>query len=368
MIRPAPASFLAAILLTATLGTRAAAQTSFPRDPRVDSIMTRSIHPDEPGASVIVIQDGQVIHAGAYGLADLASHRPNRLGSMYHMASTGKQFTALALLMLSEDGKLSLDDPIGKYFPELARFGAALTIRQMLHHTSGIPDYYDDTTGYHRLLAINPEPTNTDIVHLYADWGSARPAGETFVYSNAGFDLLGSLVEKLSGQSLDAFLQRRIFGPLGMTSSFSLWNPSRFADTMRSRGYDREGSHWIANDRDPLDHLVGSGSVYSSVLDLYRYDQALYTDTLVQQSTLAQAFEPIRLSNGQLEPYGFGWRLDTRQGVHYVHHGGSWEGYLSHILRAPSRRFSIFVLQNRTDLNPETFANAIFDLYLADSH
>ncbi|MEO8199427.1 MAG: serine hydrolase domain-containing protein [Gemmatimonadota bacterium] len=343
----------------------AQAQQTYPRDARVDRLMNAAIDSSSPGAAVIVIHHGLVVHAAAYGLADIEARRPNRVESMFHMASTGKQFTALSVLMLSEQGKVSLDDPIGKHFPGLARFGSKLTVRQMLHHTSGIPDYYDDSTGYRKLLAMNPEPTNSDIVHLYADWGTARPAGVKFVYSNAGFDLLGSLVEKLSGQSLDAFLQEHVFGPAGMPSSFSLWNPVRFADTMRSRGYDRKGSGWVVDDVDPLDHLVGSGSVYSSVVDLFHYDQALYSNQLVRQSTLAQAFEPIRLANGQLEPYGFGWRLDERSGIHYLHHGGAWEGYLSHILRIPDRQFSIFILQNRTDLDPGKFALAIFDLYRA---
>ena len=342
----------------------AEAQGTWPRDPRVDAIMTGAIAADQPGASVVVIWNGQVVHGAAYGLADVATGRPNRTSSTFHMASMGKQFTALALLMLRDEGKLSLDDPIGKHFPELARFGPELTVRQLLHHTSGIPDYYDDSTGYRRLLEIAPEPDNIDIVKLLAAWGEAKPAGTAFSYSNAGYDLLGSLVEKLSGMSLDQFLRQRVFGPAGMSSSFSLPNAARFADSSRSRGYDLTAGRWVANDVDPLDRLVGSGSVYSSVEDLYRYDQALYGDRLVKQSELREMYQAIRLKDGTVVPYGFGWRRAEKGGISFVEHGGAWEGYLSHMIRVPDKHFSIFVLTNRTDISPDDLAGAIFDVFL----
>ena len=342
----------------------AEAQGTWPRDPRVDAIMTGAIAADQPGASVVVIWNGQVVHGAAYGLADVATGRPNRTSSTFHMASMGKQFTALALLMLRDEGKLSLDDPIGKHFPELARFGPELTVRQLLHHTSGIPDYYDDSTGYRRLLEIAPEPDNIDIVKLLAAWGEAKPAGTAFSYSNAGYDLLGSLVEKLSGMSLDQFLRQRVFGPAGLSSSFSLPNAARFADSSRSRGYDLTAGRWVANDVDPLDRLVGSGSVYSSVEDLYRYDQALYGDRLVKQSELREMYQAIRLKDGTVVPYGFGWRRAEKGGISFVEHGGAWEGYLSHMIRVPDKHFSIFVLANRTDISPDDLAGAIFDVFL----
>lgn len=363
-MRPVTDGLRLAVALLLLPSLASAQQSAWARDSAVDAIMQRAIKADEPGAAVVVIRNGQVVHGAAYGLADVERRRPNRTGSAFHMASMGKQFTALALLMLRDEGKLSLDDPIGKHFPELDRFGPALTIREILHHTSGIPDYYDDTSGYRRLLELSPEPDNTDIVRLLGEWGVAKPAHTEFAYSNAGYDLLGSLVEKLSGMSLDAFLQQRVFRPAGMTASFSLPNASRFADSTRSRGYDRVRGRWIANDMDPFDRLVGSGSVYSSVEDLYRYDQALYGDGLVKQSELQEMYESVRLNDGTVVPYGFGWRRDEKDGVSYLHHGGSWEGYLSHMIRLPERRFSVFVLANRTDISPEGLAMKIFERYL----
>jgi CubicO group peptidase (beta-lactamase class C family) len=163
--------------------------------------------------------------------------------------------------------------------------------------------------------------------------------------------------------SLDDYLQQNIFQPLGMSGSFSLPNPTRFADPSRARGYHKNGFGWIVDDWDPLDELVGAGSVYSSVQDLYAYDQALYTNRLVLQSTLAAAFEPTKLQDGQLLQYGFGWYLGTRNGHNYASHGGYWEGYRSYILRFAADRFSVYVLANRTDISPEDLAFQIFDLF-----
>ncbi|MEP7324485.1 MAG: serine hydrolase domain-containing protein [Gemmatimonadota bacterium] len=364
---PTALSRLTLVALILLFPNRATAQQpAWPRDAGVDSIMNRAIKPDEPGSAVVVIWNGRVVHGAAYGLADLETGRPNRTSSTFHMASMGKQFTALALLILRDEGKLSLDDPIGKHFPELARFGPTLTVRQILHHTSGIPDYYNDTTGYRKLLELAPEPDNRDIVKLLAAWGEAKPAGTEFSYSNAGYDLLGSLVETLSGMSLDAFLQQRVFGPAGMGSTFSLPNTARFADSSRSRGYDKTHGRWVADDQDPLDRLVGSGSVYSSVEDLYRYDQALYGERLVKQSELQEMYQPVQLEDGRVVPYGFGWRRDEKDGVSYLDHGGAWEGYLSHMIRIPDRHFSIFILDNRTDFEPEDLSAAILERYLPE--
>jgi hypothetical protein len=151
----------------------------------VDAIVQAAIKSNDPGGSIVVIRDGKVIHIAGYGLADLDSKKPNLPGTRYHMASSGKQFTALSLMMLHQDGRLDYDDPVGKHLPEVARFGDSLTIRQVLHHTSGIPDYYDDSTGYKLLLASSPMPTNDDALALLHRWGTPKPAGREFVYSNS---------------------------------------------------------------------------------------------------------------------------------------------------------------------------------------
>jgi CubicO group peptidase (beta-lactamase class C family) len=333
------------------------------RDPRIDKIMNSAIRPWEPGASVIVIRNGQILHEAGYGMADLELRRPNTPETLFHMASSGKQFTSLAVMMMKERNLLQFDDPISVHLPELSRFGSKLTLRHLMHHTSGIPDYYNSNLGYNLLLLLDPTPDNDDALLLLQYWGLLRPAG-AYAYSNGGYDLLGTLVQHKNAQPFDQFMQQNVFQPLGMSGSFSLPNPTRFADPKRARGYHKQGLFgWTVDDWDAFDELVGSGSVYSSVRDLYAYDQALYTNQLVMQSTLSAAFEPARLADGGIEPYGFGWYLGTRSGHSYTSHGGSWEGYRSYILRFARDQFSVYVLANRTDISPESLAFQIFDVY-----
>ena len=338
--------------------------TGEPRDQRVDWLVQALVRPGDPGLAIIVTRGATIAHQAGYGLADLDRGRRNRPSTMFHMASAGKQFTALGIMMLAEAGRLRYDDPIGQYLPEFARFGNGMTIRTLLHHTSGIPDYYDDSTGLRRLRAIDPTPSNAAALTLLATWGTAGPAGEKFEYSNTGYDVLGALLERVSGQSLDRFLQQRVFEPLGMTETWSMPN-ARYGDSARARGYDRNGRRWDVDDYDPLDELVGSGSVYSSVEDLYRYDQALAGDRLVQQSTWAEAYRPTRLNDGSEIPYGFAWDLGERNGLHWVGHGGSWEGYRSYILRFLGQHLSVYLLTNRSDLDAEELTFKVADLYLA---
>ena len=165
-------------MLCSCVAPALAAQSNAPRDPRVDAIVQAAIKSNEPGGSIVVIRDGKVIHIAGYGLADLDSKKPNLPGTRYHMASTGKQFTALSLMMLHQEGRLDYDDPVGKHLPEVARFGDSLTIRQVLHHTSGIPDYYDDSTGYKLLLAWSPMPTNDDALAVAPPLGNTETGGQ----------------------------------------------------------------------------------------------------------------------------------------------------------------------------------------------
>lgn len=359
---------LAAVTSGAVAGDGAACGCPAPvatvRDARVDAILNAAIRPTDPGASVIVIRDGSVLHEAGYGVADLDCGNPNTTGTLFHMASTGKQLTGMAVMMLKEEGRLAYSDPIAKHLPELARFGDAVTILQLLHHVSGIPDYYAQPEGYKTLLKIDRAPTNDDALALLETWGVLGPGDVEWFYSNTGYDLLGTLVQHETSESLDGFLQDRVFVPLGMTSSFSMPNPVRFADPCRARGYERQGGRWAVLDKDPLDRLVGSGSVYSTVHDLFLYDQALYTDELVSQATLADAFQPTVLEDGRVVGYGFGWDLGTFRGKSYTAHSGGWEGYVSFLLRFPEEHLSVILLSNRTDLDPWGVSFKIAGIFL----
>ena len=334
---------------------------------QVDAIFASFVTEDSPGGVVIVVQDGQILYKAGYGLADMEEGTPITVQSIFHLGSVGKQFTALAVMMLAEEGKLKYDDPIGEYLPELARFGDDLTIRHLLHHTSGIPGYYDDGELNEKLLEAAEMPTNEDALALLSEMGEMQfTPGETFSYSNAGYDMLGSLIEQVSGQSYAAFMQERIFDPLGMEHTFSQPNSERLNDPDLVHSYVREGDQIEAYDSDPFDYLVGSGSFYTTVEDMALYDQALYTDKLIKQSTLAEAFEPALLNNGIESRYGFGWELGRNSSERYVAHSGEWLGFSSYYARFPEQRLAVIILTNRTYDLPGLgdIAFEIADLYL----
>jgi CubicO group peptidase (beta-lactamase class C family) len=313
---------------------------------KVDKFFAGFVGEDTPGGSVIVLQNGQVLYHAAYGLANLEDGTPLTTDYAFHIASMGKQMTALGIMMLHEEGKLNYDDPTGNYVPEVAQFGEDFTIRQLLHHTSGLPDYDDNMLN--AMYALSDTPTNEDLVAALSEM-TELPAvpGDRFEYSNPGYDLLAVIIERVSGEAFPDFVQKRIFDAVGMSHTFSLPNETRRADPLVAMSYAGESGTPEAYPYDDLDNLYGSGSIYSTTGDMAIYDEALYTDKLVSQSTLIEAFQPAKLNSGSLEPYGFGWELEEWNGENYVAHSGAWLGFNSDYVRFPERHFSVIVLLNR---------------------
>jgi len=331
------------------------------RNPQIDALFANFISPDTPGAAVLVAHNGQIVYQAGYGLARLDTQTHNTPNTIFHLASAGKQFTGLALMMLAEAGQLNYDDPVVKHLPELeATLGSVVTLRHLLHHTGGVSDYY----GNDDFIARFPTPTNAEMLTFLSEQGGLEfTPGDRFEYSNSGYDILGSVIERVAGQTFGAFMQTRVFQRLGMTSTFS-YDPQRLADPARALGYAPEGDHFDLYDSDSLDQLVGSGSIFSSVADLFRYDQALYTETLVKHASLTAAIQSGRLNDGSLTDYGFGWEVGQYAGTAYMGHSGSWVGFTSYMLRFPDQKLSVFVLSNRADTEAETLATQVADLYL----
>ncbi len=332
---------------------------------KVDQLFANFIADDEPGAAVIVIQQGKVLYQAAYGLADLDQAIPLTPRHIFHIGSVGKQFTAIAIMQLYQAGKLGYDDSIRTYLPELPAWANAVTIRHLLHHTSGLPDYTDKLID--QLLARSDLPTNADLIAALTTWRKLPNApGEEFEYSNVGYDLLGSIIARVAGQSFQAYLDRQIFRPLGMTQSFSLPNATKQRGKLVAHSYEAADSE--PYDEDPLDGLLGSGSVYSTVEDLYRYDQALYTDKLVKQAVLAEAFQSGILPDGSKTDYGFAFELERWQKRAYVAHSGAWLAFQSDYVRFPKEQLSVFVLLNRSYAIPDEprIGLQVAAIYLAD--
>ena len=327
----------------------------------VDALMAG--YADMPGGAVAVIQDGEIVHQNGYGLADVDGGTPITTESVFHLGSVGKQFTAMGIMMLKERGLLDYDEPIGTYLPELEWMGEGVTVRRLLHHTSGIMGYDDSAEVYDALIESADQPTNDDLLNVMAEYGDMlTDPGEEYSYNNTGYDLLGVLIERLSGQSYASFMEENIFSPLGMDNTFALPNDERLNGENVTESYSTDGAY----EPDPLDRISGSGSIYSTLGDMYLYDQALYTNELVSQETLAEAFVSGVLNNGEETAYGFAYDLGDYAGETYVGHSGAWLGFESYYLRFPERNFSVVVLLNLdySEEGAEGIAFSVADLYL----
>ena len=327
----------------------------------VDALM--AAYADGPGGTVMVIQDGEIVHQNGYGLADVENGTPIRTDTVFHLGSVGKQFTALGVMLLGEQGLVEYDAPLKTYLPELSWIDDAVTVRTLLHHTSGIMGYDDSDEIYNALVESAELPGNDDLLNVLAEQGSmlSNP-GDVFNYSNAGYDLLGVLIERVSGQSYPSFMEENIFTPLGMVHTFAIPNDERLNGDTVAQSYSTEGAY----EPDVLDNLNGSGSIYSTLGDLYLYDQSFYTYALVSQETLAEAFTSGVLNNGEETAYGFGFELGDYSGETYIGHSGAWLGFESYYLRFPNRNLSIVVLLNLdySEEGAEGIAFSAADLYL----
>jgi len=314
---------------------------------------------DAPGLAVEVARDGEVLFQGGYGLADLDRKTRIDPDTAFHMASCGKQMTAVAILMLVEEGKIDLDQPAAKYLPEMRGWGGKVTVRNLLQHTGGIPDTYgalDEQGGV---------PTGTDALKLLAGWKRLDfPPGTRFAYSDAGYDILGTLIRRVSGRSYPEFLEERIFRPSGMKATF-VYDPERLRTARRALGYDRAfGGRWVLDDDSPLNLLYGSGGVYSTVTDLARYDRALFGNQLIRPASLAEMFKPTVLEDGGIIPYGFGWSLSTAaDGTPYYAHSGNWLGYTAYYLHVPQDDLAVMILSNRSDTDTEELATTLAEMF-----
>jgi len=322
-------------------------------DERVDEIFSDLDEEGSPGAAVVVVRGGAVLFKGAYGHSDLKKGILAETDTAFYMASAAKQMTAVAVLQLAEKGKLSLVDPVARFLPEFRGWGESVTILHLLQHTSGLPDTeaaFDDRPG---------EPGNADILKLLAQRKRLdfRP-GSRQQYGNTGYEVLASVIEKVTGKSFGVALDESIFGPTGMKDTFA-WDEARRAKAKRALGYSRQKGDWTVDDDSPLNQLQGAGSLYTTVEDLARYDKALFGHRLLSGASLAAMFRQGRLGEGgQPIPYGLGWDIDHEEesGRLYYGHSGAWMGFTSYYLHYPQQDLSVIVLANSSETDAEGLA------------
>ena len=353
--------FILLVVLTMTSCQQKGHSVS-PTDNRADRVTSLFAHLDEgiqPGAAVMVIKDDRIVYSKSFGYADIEHKVRIDENSSFRLGSVSKQFTASAIMVLAERGRLDYDDHIVDYLPQLTKY-PDVTIRHLLTHTSGLPDYYDlvDTS--------NGMPSNAELADFLATMdGPIFSPGERFEYSNSAYEMLSLIVEKASGMSFRDFMLENVFQPADMYNSL-IHDHTEPRIPNRVYGYDQTESAFELNDYDPLNGIVGSGSMYATLDDFYAWDQALYGEDVNRQSTLQEAFTRATLKNGDQVDYGLGWRLDQHRGHRRVAHSGSWVGFRTGIGRYPDDKLTIVVLMNRSDAEPSSYIDAITDIYLPD--
>lgn len=327
--------------------------------PEVDRIMAEYDHAGVPGAAVVVVKDGKVLHMKGYGKADLQAGTPATEATSFRLASVSKQFIAMGIAMLREDGRLALEDNIRSIFPEFPAYGSQITIRNLIHHTSGLAEYEDLIPS-----GQTTQVSDQDVLRLYVSKTRStrfRP-GSQYAYSNGGYVLLGLIIERASGQPLDLFLRERIFSPLGMSSE--MYEGEDTPIPQRAFGYSQSGSAWRRTDQSVTSATRGDGGIYASVRDLILWDGALRPGAprpLVSDAVLEEVFKPGRLDSGASCGYGFGWQIDTWQGLARASHTGSTIGFRTAIQRYPSLNLTVAVLTNRNGGSPWTMAERIVE-------
>ena len=292
-----------------------------------------------PGMSVAILRGDSVLLSRGYGYADLEHRVPATDSTVYQSASVGKQFTAALVLTLAREGKLGLDEGIERYFPEAPPAWREITVRHLLTHTSGIPDYTEDAIDYRR------DYTEDELLAMAVRLPLEFRPGESWSYSNTGYALLGFLVRRVTGRFYGDLLRERIFEPLGMRSARVI--SERDIVPNRAAGYELlEGGirnqEWIA----PTINTTADGSLYFSVKDLVRWAVGLNHATVPDSAGLAASWTPVRLRSGATYPYGFGWMLDHQRGRPRIGHTGSWQGFKTAIERYPESDLTVIALAN----------------------
>jgi CubicO group peptidase (beta-lactamase class C family) len=331
---------------------------------KVDAIFAEWNTTSSPGCALAVVKDGRIVYQHGYGMANLELGIAITPESVFDIGSVSKEITAMAMLLLVQDGKISLDDNIRKYLPEIPDYGNPITIRHMLHHTSGLRNYDDlfDLEGI-------PEAdltTDRDALELTArQKGVNFKPGEEFLYSDTNFFLMSQIVKRVTGQTLRQFAQERIFGPLAMTSTH-FHDDHTMIVPRRATGYAPHNGGGFEMDMSNFEQL-GDGSVMTTVEDLFKWDQNFDHPQVGGTQAIRQLTTPGKLNNGRTIPYGMGLFIDHYRGLNWIHHSGEWVGYRAAFSRFPDQHFSTILTCNCVgDMNPMGMAKQVADIYLAD--
>jgi len=334
---------------------------------KVDAMFKQWDRTDSPGAALGIFKDGRIIYARGYGIANLeytlpwSSKNPSRIGSI------SKQFIAMCIAILAEQGKLSLDDDIRKFFPDWPEYNVPITIKRLLHHTSGIREYLT-------LVELMGKPEGSGYVYtpnelvrtLSRQKELNFKPGEMYSYSNSGYFLLSEIINRVSGMKTSAFAKKYIFDPLGMNNTHFHDDPNMIVKN-RAYGYSPKKEGGFRLDILRL-KVIGDLGVFTTIEDFLKWDQNFYDNKLGKgsQNLINMMLTQGKLNNGEVLPYAFGLNISLYGGLRTISHGGSAVGYQAQYMQFPEQRLSIVILSNLSNFNTGRIARKIADLYLAD--
>ena len=329
---------------------------------KVDAIFSEWDKPDSPGCALAVIQDGEIIYKCGYGMADLERNVPITSESLFDIGSSGKQFTTTVIAILENRGLLSFDDSLRKYVPEMPVYADEITLRHLIHHTSGLRDYV--TLMMMAGLPFEnfyPEEALLDLIAQQKELNFSP--GEEYAYSNSGYFMLGIVVERVAGKHLTELIREYIYEPLGMLHSG--FNKDH-RPILKNRALSYAPTENGFQNEVALCGGFGDGAIYSSVEDLFLWDQNFYANKLndAQPDLLKTLHTQGKLNDGNTIKYAFGLKIEPYRGLRIVSHGGSWAGYRSELLRFPEQHFSVICLCNLASMEPEDLARRVADIYL----
>ncbi len=347
--------FLSRVLAALLVASPAVAQSD-----DVDSLVSTELARQRiPGVSIAVVRDGEIVKARGYGLANVEHGVAATAETIYQTGSVGKQFTATLVMMLVEEGTLSLDDRLPDHFPGAPEAWRDITVRHLLSHTSGV------SNGIYDSIDLRRDYTDAELTDLIAATPLDFEPGERFSYSNAGYVLLGFLIRRVTGEFYGDLLREKVFEPIGMTTARVIDEaaivPHRAAGYRLVEG-ELKNQEWVS----PSLNTLADGALYVTVLDMAAWDAALYTDNLLEPSSLELMWTPVRLNDGTTAPYGFGWAVGEAGGPRVVLHGGAWQGFSTVIARYLDKKLTVVVLANLSFAEVSPIALGIVGLYEPD--
>ena len=377
------ACFAAALLLSVCASGSSATTGEDDLSTQINGVFTSLADDNSPGLAVLVRKDGNTVFERGYGVRDLRSRAKIDSQTNFRLASCSKQFTAMSIMLLVHDGKLRYDDKLTDVFSDFPAYGKAITIRNLLNHTSGLTDYEDLMAAAEKrkgapIWTAERQIQDAEVLDLLEQEkaGKFTPATQ-WSYSNSGYVVLGLVVAKISGKPFREFLRERIFAPLKMSQTIA-YQKGQNEVSNRAYGHSKEENTWKQTDQSSTSATLGDGGIYSSLTDLEKWDEALAHHTLLSENEMRPALTAAQFTNGnqaqwpadsdrpQGTPvsYGFGWFLDPYRNHARMWHYGDTIGFHTYIQRFRADRLTIIILCNRTDLDPESLALKVTTLLL----